>query len=158
MFEVARRAMPPGFVALPILAVLALIVCSIGNQLVSLVHAALNLNRGGEGAGASAGRLRAVILIAGLVAAAIAAVSGVGSSRGFLLAWLALSAVVGPLVLLSSYGVRVRPAWAAGSARAAIALTLILFLLHRERLIEIAMFLPFYLALLVALLGRKRGA
>ena len=156
MFDVARRAMPPGFVALPILAVLALVICSVGNQLVSLVHAALNLNRSGEAAGASAGRLRAVILIAGLAAAAIAAVSGVGSSRGFLLAWLALSAVVGPLVLLTSYGVRVRPAWAAGAARAAIALTLILFLLRRERLIEIAMFLPFYLALLIALLGRKR--
>jgi Na+/proline symporter len=156
MFEVARRAMPPGFVALPILAVLGLVICSVGNQLVALVHAALNLNRSGDGPGASAGRLRVVVLVAGLAAAAIAGVSGVGSSRGYLLAWLALSALVGPLVLLSSYGVRVRPAWAAGAARAAIALTLILFLLRRERLIEIAMFLPFYLALLIALLGRRR--
>jgi Na+/proline symporter len=156
MFEVAQRAMPPGFVALPILAVVALVVCSVGNQLVLLAYAALSVTRKRDAMPESLKRLRLVILIAGLVAAAIAAVSGVGSSRGFLLAWLAVSAVVGPLVLLSSFNVSVRSAWAAGAARVAIALTLILFLLRRERLIEIAMFLPFYGALLVALLGRKR--
>ncbi|HZF25568.1 MAG TPA: hypothetical protein VEZ88_04855 [Steroidobacteraceae bacterium] len=158
IFEVPRRVMPPAFAALPVLAVLALVVCSVGNQLVLLAHAALNVARNRDAPPVSLKRIRLVILIAGILAAAIAAVSGVGSSRGFLLAWLALSAMVGPLVLMSCAGVRVRPPWVAGAARAAIALTLILFLLRRERLIEIAMFLPFYGALLIALLGRRRDA
>jgi sodium/proline symporter len=156
MFEVPRRIMAPSFVALPILAVLALVVCSVGNQLVTTCYALLAVARNRDAPPVSLGRLRVTILLAGVAAAVIAAVSGVDSSRGFLLAWLATSATVGPLVLLACAGVRVRNGWAAAAARVAIALALVLFLLRRERLIEIAMFLPFYAAMLVALLGRQR--
>jgi len=156
MFEVTRRIMASSFLALPILAVLALVVCSVGNQLVTTCYAMLAVARNRETSPVTLGRLRFTILLAGVAAALIAAVSGVGSSRGFLLAWLATAATVGPLVLLVCAGVRVREGWAAAAARVAIALALILFLLRRERLVEIAMFLPFYLAMLVALLGRQR--
>jgi Na+/pantothenate symporter len=158
MFEVPRRIMAPSYVALPILAVLALVVCSVGNQLVTTCYAMLAVARNPDAGPVSVQRLRVTILLAGIAAAVIAAVSGVGSARGFLLAWLATSATVGPLVLLACAGVRVRNGWAAAAARVAIALALVLFLLRRERLIEIAMFLPFYAALVVALLGRQRGS
>ena len=156
MFEVPRRVMPPSFIALPIIAVLALVVCSVGNQLVVTCYGLLAVARNRAAPAVGLGRLRIVILLAGIAAAGIAAVSGVGSSRGFLLAWLAVSATVGPLVLLTCAGVQIRQGWVPAAARVAIALALILFLLRRERLVEIAMFLPFYAALLVALLGRKR--
>ena len=156
MFEVPRRVMPPNFIALPIIAAVALVIGSVGNQLVVTCYGLLAVARNRAAAPLSLGRLRLVILLAAIAAAGIAALSGVGSSRGYLLAWLAVSAAVGPLVLLACAGVRVRPGWTAGAARIAVALTLVLFLLRRERLIEIAMFLPFYAALLVALLGRKR--
>ena len=73
MFEVPRRIMAPSYVALPILAVLALVVCSVGNQLVTTCYAMLAVARNPDAGPVSVQRLRVTILLAGIAAAVIAA-------------------------------------------------------------------------------------
>ena len=100
---------------------------------------------------------RTVIFVMTLAAGAIAAFVSLGSARVALLCWLATAAVLGPLFLVRASGVHIRPGYAAAAMRVGIVLTLILFLLRRERIDWMAAFVPFAIALLVAILGRERS-
>lgn len=156
MFEAVERLMAPSFLVLPITAIVAVVICTVGSQLVVVCDALLLLPRRQGGAAAPLSRHRLLVLLAGIAAAVIAAFGGIGSSRGFLLAWLATAAAIGPLVLMHCAGFQIRQGWAAAATRIGVALALVLFLLRTERAVELAMFLPFYAALAVALIGRSR--
>ena len=158
IFELVQRILPPNLAALPVLAVLAAVIVGMGAQLLVVADALVLVARRNDSEAPSVGRLRTVILVAGLAAGAIAAFVSLGSARVALLCWLATAAVLGPLFLVRAAGVDIRPGYAAAAMRVGITLTLLLFLLRRERVDWIAAFVPFAIALLLAILGRERGA
>jgi sodium/proline symporter len=157
IFELVQRILPPNLVALPLLAISAAVIVGMGSQLLVMVDALMLLARQPDSEAPSVGRLRTVIFLTGLAAAAIAAFISLGSARVALLCWLATAAVLGPLFLVRAGGVHIRAGYAAAAMRVGITLTLLLFLLRRERVDWMAAFVPFAIALLVAILGRERA-
>src|SRR5262245_4883252 len=156
MFEFVQRILPPNLAALPVLAICAAVIVGMGAQLLVMGDALLLLARRPDSDPPSVGRLRTVIFLTGLAAAAIAAFISLGSARVALLCWLATAAVLGPLFLVRAGGVHIRSGYAAAAMRVGITLTLLLFLLRRERADWMAAFVPFAIALLIAILGRER--
>ena len=157
IFEVVQRILPPALLALPVIAIVAAVIACLGAQLV-VVSGALVLLRSRDDAGQpTVLRLRTAVLLAGGAAAAIAALAHFDSARVALLCWLATAAVLGPLLLVRASGVQVRPGYAAAAMRIGIVLTLLLFVLRRERTEWLAAVLPFTAALAVAVLGRERN-
>lgn len=156
IFEIVQRTMPPALAALPVLAVFVAAIVALGAQLLIVSDALVLLASRTDSNGPSVARLRVVALLAGGAAAAIAAVVTPGSARVALLCWLATAAVLGPLFLVRAWGVRIRSAYAAAAMRVGITLTLVLYLLRRERTEWLAAFVPFALALTLAILGRER--
>lgn len=155
-FEFVQRLMPPNLAALPILAILAAVVAGLGAQLIIMSDALLLLTARAHSNGPAVARLRTVVLLAGGAATAIAAVVTLGSARVVLLCWLATAAVLGPLFLVRASGTNVRPGFAAAAMRIGIVLTLLLYLVRRERAEWLAAFVPFATALTLAILGRVR--
>lgn len=156
LFELVQRLLPPSFAALPVLAVVASVIACLGAQLVILCDAVVLVTRTEVGA-PSVARLRLAVLLAGAVATLIAALTSLDSARVALLCWLATAAVLGPLFLVRASGVNIRPGFIAAAMRIGIVLTLVLFLLRRERSEWLAAVLPFTVALVVAVLGRQRN-
>lgn len=158
IFELVQRVFPPNLAVLPVLAVTAAVIVGMGAQLLVVADALLLVGQqGSDSQGPSVARLRTVIFVMTLAAGAIAAFVSLGSARVALLCWLATAAVLGPLFLVRASGVHIRPGYAAAAMRVGIVLTLILFLLRRERIDWMAAFVPFAIALLVAILGRERS-
>ena len=157
IFELVQRILPPNLAALPVLAVSAAAIVAMGAQLLVVADALVLLAARTDPDAATVGRLRTVIFLTGLAAAAIAAFASVGSARVALLCWLATAAVLGPLFLVRASGVNIRPGFAAAAMRVGITLTLLLFLLRRERVDWMAAFVPFALGLLLAIFGRERS-
>jgi Na+/proline symporter len=154
--EVAERLLPPVMLAAPLIAIVAAVVASLGTQLVIVTDALILLtSRTGEPA-PTVLRLRTAILLAGGAAMAIAALAQLDRVRVALLCWLATAAVLGPLFLVRASGVPIRSGYAAAAMRIGIVLTLLLFVLRRERNEWLAAVLPFTVALAVAVLGRER--
>jgi sodium/proline symporter len=157
IFELVQRILPPNLAALPVLVVFSAVIVAMGAQLLAVADALVLLTvRPGTDA-PSVGRLRTVVFLTGLAAASIAAFVSLGSARVALLCWLATAAVLGPLFLVRAAGVQIRPGYAAAAMRVGIVLTLVLFLLRRERAEWMAAFVPFAIALLIAIVGRERG-
>lgn len=156
IFELVQRILPPNLAALPVLAVTAAVIVAMSAQLVVVCDALTLSATRPESEAPSLGRLRMVIFLTGLVAGVIAAFASVGSARVVLLCWLATAAVLGPLFLVRASSVNIRPGFAAAAMRAGITLTLVLFLLRRERADWMAAFVPFAIGLLLAIFGRER--
>jgi sodium/proline symporter len=157
IFELVQRVLPPNLAALPVLAVSVAVIVGVGAQLLAVADALVLLPGRPDAESASVGRLRTIIFLTALAAGAIAAFVSLGSARVTLLCWLATAAVLGPLFLVRAAGVHTRPGFAAAAMRVGIVLTLLFFLLRRERADWMAAFVPFAVALLVAILGRERG-
>jgi Na+/proline symporter len=157
IFELVQRVFPPNLAVLPVLAVTAAVIAGMGAQLLVVADALMLVGQASDSPGPSVGRLRTVIFVMALAAGAIAAFVSLGSARVALLCWLATAAVLGPLFLVRASGVHIRPGYAAAAMRVGIVLTLILFILRRERIDWMAAFVPFAIALLVAILGRERS-
>jgi len=155
IFEVVQRILPPALLALPVIAVVAAVIACLGAQLVIVSDALVLLTSRVDAGTPTIARLRTAVLLAGAAAAAIAALASLDSARVALLCWLATAAVLGPLFLVRASGVNVRPGFAAAAMRIGIVLTLVLFLLRRERTEWLAAVLPFTAALAVAVLGRE---
>lgn len=157
IFELVQRVFPPNLAVIPVLAVTAAVIVGTGAQLLVVADALMLVGQASDSPGPSVGRLRTVIFVMALAAGAIAAFVSLGSARVALLCWLATAAVLGPLFLVRASGVHIRPGYAAAAMRVGIVLTLILFILRRERIDWMAAFVPFAIALLVAILGRERS-
>lgn len=157
IFELVQRILPPNLAALPVLAVSAAVIVSLGAQLLAVADALVLLSARKDADAPTVGRLRTVIFLTGLAAAAIAAFASLGSARVALLCWLATAAVLGPLFLARASGVQVRAGYAAAAMRVGIVLTLLLFLMRRERTDWMAAFVPFAIGLLLAIFGRERS-
>jgi Na+/proline symporter len=157
IFELVQRILPPNMTALPVLAVAAAVIVAMGAQLVILSDALVLLTTRADAEAPSLGKFRTVIFLAGLVAAAVAAIASVGGARVALLCWLATAAVLGPLFLARASGVQIRPGFAAAAMRVGIVFTLVLFLLRRERTDWMAAFVPFAVGLLLVIFGRDRS-
>jgi len=156
LFELVQRILPPSLVALPVLAVVAAVITCLGAQLVVMCDAVVLVTARADIGAPTIARLRTTVLLAGGAAAVIAALTSLDSARVALLCWLATAAVLGPLFLVRASGVNVRPGFAAAAMRIGIVLTLLLFLLRRERTEWLAAVLPFTAAVAVAVLGRER--
>jgi Na+/proline symporter len=156
LFELVQRILPPSLLALPVLAVVAAVVTAIGAQLVIMSDALVLLTSRTETGPPTTVRLRTAVLLAGGAATVIASLASLDSARVALLCWLATAAVLGPLFLVRASGVHVRAGFAAAAMRIGIVLTLLLFLLRRERTEWLAAVLPFTAALAVAVFGRDR--
>ncbi len=157
IFELVQRILPPNLAALPVLAVSAAVIVGMGAQLLVVADALVLLTARNDTDPPTVGRLRTVIFLTGLAAATIAAFASLGSARVALLCWLATSAVLGPLFLARASGVQVRSGFAAAAMRVGIVLTLLLFLMRRERTDWMAAFVPFAIGLLLAIFGRERS-
>ena len=157
IFELVQRVLPPNLAALPVLAISLAVIVAMGAQLLAVADALVLLPGRTAPESPSVGRLRTVIFLAALAAGAIAAFVSLVSARVALLCWLATAAVLGPLFLVRAAGVQLRPGFAAAAMRIGIVLTLLLFLFRRERADWMATFVPFAVALLVAIFGRERG-
>jgi Na+/proline symporter len=157
IFELVQRVFPPNLAVIPVLAVTAAVIVGTGAQLLVVADALMLVGQASDSPGPGVGRLRTVIFVMALAAGAIAAFVSLGSARVALLCWLATAAVLGPLFLVRASGVHIRPGYAAAAMRVGIVLTLILFILRRERIDWMAAFVPFAIALLVAILGRERS-
>jgi Na+/proline symporter len=155
-FELVQRILPPSLVALPVLAVVAAVITCLGAQLVVMCDAVVLVTARTQVGAPTTARLRTAVLLAGGAAAVIAALTSLDSARVALLCWLATAAVLGPLFLVRASGASVRPGFAAAAMRIGIVLTLLLFLLRRERTEWLAAVLPFTAAVAVAVLGRER--
>lgn len=156
IFEVVQRIPPPALLALPVIAVVAAVITCLGAQLAIVSDALVLLTSRADAGTPTIARLRTAVLLAGGAAAVIAALASLNSARVALLCWLAAAAVLGPLFLVRASGVNVRPGFAAAAMRIGIVLTLVLFLLRRERTEWLAAVLPFTAVLAVAVLGRER--
>ncbi|HSD75196.1 MAG TPA: hypothetical protein VLB75_10535 [Steroidobacteraceae bacterium] len=156
IFELVQRILPPNLAALPVLAMFSAVIVGMSAQLLVLADALVLLSVRPDAEAPTVGRLRTVIFLTGVAAAAIAAFAALGSTRVVLLCWLATAAVLGPLFLVRASGVHVRPGFAAAAMRVGITFTLVLFLLRRERADWMAAFVPFAIGLLLVIFGRER--
>ncbi len=156
IFEIVQRILPPALAALPMLAACAAVIAGLGAQVIIVSDALVLLTSRTDSSAPSTVRLRIVVLLMGGAAAAIAAIASLGSARVALLCWLATAAVLGPLFLLRASGMQIRPGYAAAAMRIGIVLTLVLYLLRRERTDWLAAIVPFASALILAILGRER--
>jgi hypothetical protein len=141
---------------LPVLVVFAAVIVGVSAQLLVLADALVLLTVRPGAEPPSVGRLRTVIFLAGVAAAAIGAFVTLASPRVVLLCWIATAAVLGPLFLVRASGVHIRPGFAAAAMRVGITFTLVLFLLRGERTDWMAAFVPFALGLLLVIFGRER--
>jgi sodium/proline symporter len=157
IFELVQRIFPPNLAVLPVLALAAAVIVGVGAQLLVVADALVLVAQRSDSEAPSVARLRTVIFVMALAAGAIAAFVSLDSARVALLCWLATAAVLGPLFLVRAAGVHIRPGYAAAAMRVGIVLTLVLFLLRRERADWMAAFVPFAIALLVVIIGRERG-
>ncbi len=158
IFELVQRILPPNLAALPVLAVSAAVIAALGAQLVVMSDALVLLTARDETGMPTTARLRTVVFLTGVAAAAIAAFVSLGSARVALLCWLATAAVLGPLFVVRASGLNIRPGYVAAAMRLGITLTLLLFLVWRERVDWMAAFVPFSAALILALIGRERAS